>query len=351
VSLPWHSRQAVTWCRKTDKIEKVLATAVALAAASLAAALLPAAPAAAQPASAQPASAQPASAQPAAARNAAPGPSIGPGIGPSIGTVHTVSRAAQAAAGAYWTPGRMAAATVLLSGTQLKDQKANPPPGTPTATSFRGVPTVGALFYTTGSGAHFCTASVVDSEHENLVMTAAHCVYGSGYSTNIEFVPGYHDGRRPYGAWLIQAVVVATGWRQRHDPGLDFAFLTVAPPGTSGRPLQGVTGGLRLGTGLGYAHAITAIGYNDASPHSNDPVRCATDSFRFRAGQMEFYCHGYRDGTSGGPWIIGYTSRGTGTLFGVIGGYQEGGAYEWASYSPVFGTATLGLFRQAEATA
>lgn len=300
-----------------------------LAAALLAAALLPAAPAAAQQATA-----------------AGPGPSVGP----SIGTVHTVSRAAQAAAGAYWTPGRMAAATVLLSGAQLKDQKAtraNPPPGTRTATSFGGVPTVGALFYTTGSGAHFCTASVVDSKHENLVMTAAHCVYGSGYSTNIEFVPGYHDGRRPYGAWLIQAVVVTTGWRQRHDPNLDFAFLTVAPPGTSGRPLQGVTGGLRLGTGLGYAHAITVVGYNDAT---NNPVRCATSSFRFRTGQMEFYCHGYRDGTSGGPWIIGYTSRGTGTLFGVIGGYQEGGAYEWASYSPVFGTATLGLFRQAEAT-
>ena len=291
-----------------------------------AAALLPAAPAAAQQA-------------------AAAGP--GPGPGPTIGTVHTVSRAAQAAAEAHWTPARMAAATAA----QLKDQKANPPPGTPTATSFGGVPTVGTLFYTTGSGAHFCTASVVDSAHENLVMTAAHCVYGSGYSTNIEFVPGYHDGRRPYGAWLIQAVVVAAGWRQRHDPDLDFAFLTVAPPGTSGRPLQGVTGGLRLGTGLGYAHTITVIGYNDAGPHSNDPVRCATSSFRFRTGQMEFYCHGYRDGTSGGPWIIGYTSRGTGTLFGVIGGYQDGGDYEWASYSPVFGAATLSLYHQAEATA
>ncbi len=293
-----------------------------------------------------PAAQQAEAAVPAArqAEAAAPGVSIGP----ATGTVHTIGRAAQAAAGAYWTPGRMAAATALLSGAQLKDQKAHPPPGTPTATSFGGVPTVGALFYTTGSGAHFCTASVVDSAHENLVMTAAHCVYGSGYSSNIEFVPGYHDGRRPYGAWQIQAVVVAAGWRQRHDPDLDFAFLAVAPPGTSGRPLQGVTGGLRLGTGLGYAHPITAVGYNKAT---NDPVRCATSSFRFRTGQMEFYCHGYRAGTSGGPWIIGYTSRGTGTLFGVIGGYQAGGDYEWASYSPVFGTATLVLFRQAEGTA
>ena len=72
---------------------------------------------------------------------------------------------------------------------------------------------------------------------------------------------------------------------------------------------------------------------------------------KFRAGQMVFYCHGYRDGTSGGPWVIGFTARGTGTLFGVIGGYQEGGDSDWASYSAVFGAAALALYRQAEATA
>jgi hypothetical protein len=80
-------------------------------------------------------------------------------------------------------------------------------------------------------------------------------------------------------------------------------------------------------------------------------VRCASHSSEFRAGQMVFYCRGYRDGTSGGPWVIGFTSRGTGTLFGVIGGYQDGGDYDWASYSPVFGASALGLYRQAEATA
>jgi V8-like Glu-specific endopeptidase len=266
------------------------------------------------------------------------------GPGPAIGTVHTISRAAQAAAREYWTAARMAKATAV----QVKDAKAHPPPGTPSATPFGGVPTIGALFYTTGSGAHFCTASVVDSQRENLIATAAHCVYWRGYSTNIEFVPGYHDGRRPYGAWLIQAVVVAAGWRQRHDPDLDFAFLTVVPAGRSGRPIQRVTGGLWLGIDRGYAHPIKVVGYNDDVA---DPVRCGTASFEFRAGQMEFYCHGYRDGTSGGPWVIGYTSRGTGTLFGVIGGYQDGGRYEWASYSAVFGASALGLYRQAEATA
>jgi V8-like Glu-specific endopeptidase len=273
----------------------------------------------------------------------------GSGPRPDIGTVHVVGRAAQDAARAFWTASRMAQATgAQATATQGRARPANPPPGTPSATPFDGVPTVGTLFYTTGSGAHFCTASVVDSERQDLIVTAAHCVYSAGYSTNIEFVPGYHDGRRPYGAWLIQAVVVAKGWRQWRSPDLDFAFLTVVPLGGSGRPIQRVTGGLRLGIGRGYAHPIRVIGYND---HAADPVRCATNSFEFRAGQMEFYCHGYRGGTSGGPWVIGYTGRGTGTLFGVIGGYEDGGDYDWASYSAVLGTSALDLFRQAEAIA
>jgi V8-like Glu-specific endopeptidase len=273
----------------------------------------------------------------------------GPASSPASGTVHVISRTAQDATRAFWTTSRMEQATApQATAPQGLTRTAGPPPGTPTATRFGGVPTIGALFYTTGSGAHFCTASVVDSSRENLIMTAAHCVYSSGYSVNIEFVPGYHDGRRPYGTWLIQAVVVAKGWRQRHDPDLDFAFLTVAPPGGSGRPIQRVTGGLRLGIDRSYAHWIRLIGYNDTAA---DPVRCANHSSEFRSGQMVFYCYGYRDGTSGGPWVLGFTSRGTGTLFGVIGGYQAGGDYDWASYSAAFGASALSLYRQAEATA
>ena len=64
---------------------------------------------------------------------------------------------------------------------------------------------------------------------------------------------------------------------------------------------------------------------------------------------MEFYCHGFWTGTSGGPWIIGYNARnGTGTVFGVIGGYELGGDYEWASYSAYFGSAARTLYQQVE---
>ncbi len=165
-----------------------------------------------------------------------------------------------------------------------------------------------------------------------------------GFAANIEYVPGYHDGKQPYGVWPVETITVASGWKLSHDPDLDFAFLTLASAG--GRQIQARTGGLTIGFTRWYSEKIEAIGHNDSDA---EPVRCATKSFRFRTGQMEFYCHGFWTGTSGGPWIIGYNAKnGTGTVFGVIGGYELGGDYEWASYSAYFGSAARTLYQQAE---
>ncbi len=286
--------------------------------------------------------------------------------GPATAVTFQVSAAAQGQTLAYWTPPRMqdAAAAALprrLTRTALPavtrtpagpgrgqaGPDLTPPKGIPTARPFPGSPTTGALFYTTGGRGHFCTASVVDSTAGDLALTAAHCVYSTWFATDIEYVPGYHDRKRPYGAWPVRAITVASGWKRSHDPDLDFAFLILATAG--GRPIQARTGGLTLGFTRWYSEKIEVIGHNDTDA---EPIRCATRSFRFRAGQMEFYCHGFWTGTSGGPWIIGYNARhGTGTVFGVIGGYQVGGDYEWASYSAYFGSAAKILFEQVERAA
>lgn len=262
---------------------------------------------------------------------------------PDSTVVHTVSGPAQRATRGYWTPARMAAATPVRGG--LAGGPASPK-GIPSPMHFPGVPPVGALFFTTGTQAHFCTASAVRSKPKNLVLTAAHCVYGSTYASNIAYVPQYHFGKQPYGAWPVQRITVAAGWQQSHNPNLDFAFLSVAPPSGSSKPVQQVTGALRLGVNQGYDHPIEVIGYNNVG---HQAVGCATNSFEFRTNQMKFFCHDYQDGTSGGPWIIGYNShRGTGTVFGVIGGYHTGGNHNWASYSAYFTTSVQKLFLQAE---
>jgi V8-like Glu-specific endopeptidase len=272
-----------------------------------------------------------------------------PGGGPATNAVvHTVGKGAQAAARAFWTTARMASATPIgrASAKRAAPSTPKPPPGIPSPTHFNGVPTVGALFFTTGTQAHFCTASVVDSFTFDLVLTAAHCVYGSGYAANIAYVPEWHKGVSPYGSWAVQTITVAEGWVHSQNPNLDFAFLTVTPPPGTGRPIQFVTGGLHLGVNVGYAHPIYVIGYNDTD---DQPIGCATTSFRFEADQMKFYCNSYWDGTSGGPWILHYNRvTGRGTVFGDIGGYEQGGDYPWASYSAYYSCSILKLFREAQ---
>ncbi|WP_300603223.1 trypsin-like serine protease [Trebonia sp.] len=258
--------------------------------------------------------------------------------------VHQISAAAQRGALAYWTPARMAAARSAALPPATARPAVEPPKGIPTAVHFSGVPTTGALFTSMSGQDHFCTADAVKSALGDLVVTAAHCVDAKEFAANVIYVPGYDRGHEPYGAWAVQSIVVAPGWQKSHDPDLDFAFLAVGQ--ASGARIQAVTGALTLGFTLPYKQTIEVIGYNDTD---TEPVRCLTKSFKFRAGQMEFYCHGFWIGTSGGPWIIGYDARnGTGTVFGGIGGYEEGGDYEWASYSPYFGSAIRVLYEQAE---
>jgi len=269
------------------------------------------------------------------------------GPAPAIGVTTSVSTAAQQVARAFWTPARMAAATpvVNLNGV-IAGPAATPPPGTPTARPFNGVPTVGAVFFTTGSSAHYCTASVISSRPQDMVLTAAHCVYFGGYVKNIEFIPGYHSGHAPYGPWVVNKITVAQGWKSSQNQNLDFAFLAVTPPPGTTRPIQQVTGALQLGINRPYMRPIEVIGYNSSDSR---PVGCATHSLKFETSQIKFYCHGYRDGTSGSPWIVRYNSRnGSGVVIGTIGGYQLGGIYEWESYSAYFGQACYQLYLQAD---
>ena len=280
------------------------------------------------------------------ATGASPARAQGAGSGPGGVVTYQVSAAAQRAALAFWTPARMAAAQAAVAIPQAPRARAGakPPKGIPTAVHFSGVPTTGALFGTTGSKTHFCTAATVKSTAGDLIITAAHCVDQNGFASNIEYVPEYHKGQSPYGAWPVRTITVAAGWHKGHNPDLDFAFLAVGPAG--GPKIQARTGGLTLAWTRWYRETIEVVGYNDTE---NQPIRCLTKSFKFRTGQMEFYCHGFWTGTSGGPWIIGYNGKtGTGTVFGVIGGYQEGGDYEWASYSAYFGTALRDLYVAAE---
>ncbi|MCC9310004.1 hypothetical protein LN042_23510 [Kitasatospora sp. RB6PN24] len=204
---------------------------------------------------------------------------------------------------------------------------------------------VGAVFTHDTSGDHFCTASVVDSAGRNLIVTAAHCVYdpGVGQRSDLVFVPGYRGGDAPSGVWPLAAITVDPSWAADGNPDLDVAFATVLPQ--DGKQVQQVLGANRLGINMGYQLPVRLTGY----PSSADvPITCLNLTSEQSPTQLRIDCPDYGGGTSGSPWVTGFdTTTRTGTVVGVIGGYQEGGNTPDTSYSSYFGDAVQALYNRA----
>jgi V8-like Glu-specific endopeptidase len=198
----------------------------------------------------------------------------------------------------------------------------------PTSRTTSGVPEVGPLFTNAATIQHGCTASVVDSPHGDVLLTAAHCVSGSG--VGMVFAPGSHNGISPYGRWTVTGAHLAPGWLKSQDPQTDFAFLTVAPRTIDGRlkEIEQVAGAFLLGGDPRSGEAITVLGYPAGS--DNDAITCRTTLY-FTGAFPSFDCRGYVGGTSGGPWLV-RSARGV-RIVGVIGGLNQGGCVDSTSYS------------------
>ncbi|MEV7021549.1 hypothetical protein [Kitasatospora sp. NPDC093558] len=204
---------------------------------------------------------------------------------------------------------------------------------------------VGAVFTRNADGDHFCTASVVDSAGLNLIVTAAHCVWDPklGQRSDLVFVPGYRNGDTPSGIWPLVAVTVDDGWKDHADPDVDVAFAVVQAQ--NGQQVQQVLGANKLGVDLGYQLPVRVTGY----PGTSDvPITCSNNTAEQSPTQLRIDCPDYTGGTSGSPWVTDFDpSTRTGTVVGVIGGYQEGGDNPDVSYSSYFGDRVQALYDRA----
>jgi V8-like Glu-specific endopeptidase len=183
----------------------------------------------------------------------------------------------------------------------------------------------------------FCTASVVHSPYRNLIVTAAHCLDGS--AEDLEFVPGYRDGRAPYGVCKVGRRFLPDGWAKGQDEDSDVAFAVVADRG-DGKGVEDVVGGNRFVTGTATgATAVTATGY----PNSREtPISCTNKPTAHSRSQQRIECPDFSGGTSGSPWV-----NGDGEVVGILGGHEEGGATADVSYSVVLGAEAAELYRDA----
>ncbi|MFJ8041439.1 trypsin-like serine peptidase [Kitasatospora sp. NPDC096147] len=204
---------------------------------------------------------------------------------------------------------------------------------------------VGAVFTHNSDGDHFCTASVVDSAGLNLVLTAAHCVYDPkvGQRGDLVFVPGYREGDTPNGVWQLASITVDQAWADSADPDVDVAFAVVLPQ--NGQQIQQVLGANTLGIDRGHRLPVKVTGY----PSSGEvPITCANTTAEQSPTQQRIDCPDYTGGTSGSPWVTDFDPQTrTGTVVGVIGGYQEGGDTPDTSYSSYFGSRVQALYDRA----
>jgi len=228
-------------------------------------------------------------------------------------------------------------AIVLLAVTSSSVAAADDGPGplgvTVQAAASAQTARVGALF--SASGGHFCTASVVHSKGRNLIVTAAHCVDGGG---RYLFVPGYRDGKAPFGVWAVTKTYVGDAWSGDQDEDSDVAFAAVEDIGQ--QSLEGLVGGNSFSTGRATgATAVTVTGY---PKYQESPITCTNKPTAHSSTQQRIECPAFTGGTSGSPWVNGY-----GEVVGVLGGHEEGGATADISYSVVLGDEAAALYRAA----
>ncbi|UFR03269.1 serine protease [Streptomyces sp. Go40/10] len=189
------------------------------------------------------------------------------------------------------------------------------------------------------AGGHFCTASVVHSPRGDLIVTAAHCVDGAD-DGGLVFVPGYRDGRAPYGVWKVTRRFLPDGWAKGQDEDSDVAFATVSE--RDGRRLEDVVGAGRFATGVATgATAVTVTGYPDSR---ETPITCTNRPAAHSRTQQRIDCPEFTGGTSGSPWV-----NGDGQVVGILGGHEQGGATADTSYSVVLADEAAELYRDATA--
>ncbi|MEV7415549.1 trypsin-like peptidase domain-containing protein [Streptomyces sp. NPDC089919] len=274
-----------------------------------------------------------------------------------------------ARAAAYWTPQRMAAAQPVDGPPAPRSQEAAAPAagtaGAPgVGRDFGGLPQIGRMYLMRGTGAYFCTASVIASPRRSLVLTAGHCLDGGSRDQQLAFVPQYTQARpQPHGVFPVlrsggaNRIWIDPRYRSLgHDraAGLDVAFVEVAR-NAAGRRVQDAVGADRLLLHPGYAHkSVRLIGHPGNKPV---PRTCTNATSRFTSTDrgipgsfLRIDCTGYPGGTSGGPFLAHYDpATRTGDVIGIIGGYKTGGTSPDTSFSPYFGQDIARLFALATA--
>ena len=272
----------------------------------------------------------------------------------------------------YWTPDRMRAARPVrmpapLPGLVGRSPAPPPargrasvvPPHAPSTSARRSRlvpdPSVqpfseqGRLFIRFGQLAGSCSATLINTPSQRVAITAGHCLHmGLGrfgrWATSAVFVPGYHDGSRPFGSFAGLGGEVLADWFAFENDDYDVGAVVLRPNGL-GRPGD-LVGSRGWATGLGRRHFFQAFGYPAAANRGQHLRECDSgfrgldhSTFRMPGPPTSRISCNMAAGSSGGGWIINGT-----TLDGLISYFYP--ARPGFMYGPYFGLAVKRLIQR-----
>ena len=195
-----------------------------------------------------------------------------------------------------------------------------------------------------------CSASTVNSNGKNAVITAGHCVYGSlggevpgeRWHSNWMFVPDYYYGYAPYGVWTARQLWTLTNYYNNQDEGDDIGA-AVMNTNSGGQHIVNVVGGQGLAWNWSVNQYVYDFGYPAAAPFNGQSLQyCNGSEFNwpYVSSTMGLACN-FTGGSSGGPWLMSF-----GGEFGYINGVNDFGYSSLPGYifSAYFGNNADALY-------
>jgi V8-like Glu-specific endopeptidase len=181
---------------------------------------------------------------------------------------------------------------------------------------------VGRMFFVVpGEGLSSCTGAVVNTDTDEFVFTASHCVFerGIGFFENVTFVPGYRQGQRPFGEFPATELAVPSFVAAGAQLPFDHGSLQVAPTG-GGQSVEDVVGSFGISLFGDPDQSWRVYGYPAGGAFDGqrlftcDSPTTAFD-IQFDLPPIGIDCDMTR-GASGGPWLIqGTTLVGSNSSF------------------------------------
>jgi V8-like Glu-specific endopeptidase len=210
--------------------------------------------------------------------------------------------------------------------------------------------TWGKIFFLAPEGEYVCSGTAITSQNKSVVWTAGHCAANGGarffYSDRWIFVPGYDNGKAPFGKFVGKKFFTTKPWYNRGNSAYDLAAVVVAP--VKGKTLVDTVGGQGIAFNQPRTQEYYSGGYPADYPFDGESlwVCDAPLGNNDRAELPPTIAIGcdMTGGSSGGGWLVN-VQNGLGTLVSVnsYGYYSQPDAM----YGPYQSTTAQKLYEQA----